>query len=69
MRHTQGMSRRPELKTLPIKRRLARSRRSRVAAVEVPVTFAEAAKKYIGSIDYGPGDLATNPKHLKDFGR
>jgi predicted DNA-binding protein len=32
------------------------------------LSFAAAARAYIGSVDGGPGDLATNPRHLKGFG-
>ncbi len=59
--------------------KLARSRKSTVSAVvreaieryapEEGLSFAEAAREFIGSVDLGPGDLATNPKHLKGFGR
>jgi predicted DNA-binding protein len=31
-------------------------------------SFGELAKEYIGSLAGGPGDLATNPKHLKGYG-
>ena len=59
--------------------RLARSRGATVSAVvrdaieqyapaDKP-SFAEAAKAWIGSLDGGPGDLATNPRHLKGFGK
>jgi predicted DNA-binding protein len=59
--------------------RLARERHMTVSAIvrdalehydAIPAgSFAEAASKYIGSLEGGPGDLATNPKHLKDFGK
>lgn len=59
--------------------RLARARGATVSAVvrdaieqyaptDKP-SFAEAAKAWVGSLDGGPGDLATNPRHLKGFGR
>ena len=58
---------------------LARSRKSTVSAVvreaiekyapEEGSSFADAAREFIGSLNAGPGDLATNPKHLKGFGR
>ncbi|MEW6433589.1 MAG: ribbon-helix-helix protein, CopG family [Myxococcota bacterium] len=32
------------------------------------VSFAAAARAYVGSVEGGPGDLATNPRHLKGFG-
>lgn len=59
--------------------KLARSRKSTVSAVvrdaiehyapdEGP-SFADAAREFVGCIDAGPGDLATNPKHLRGFGR
>lgn len=38
-------------------------------APEETKSFAEAAKKWVGALDGGPGDLATNPRHLKGFGR
>ncbi|MEH2191696.1 MAG: DUF2281 domain-containing protein [Nostoc sp.] len=33
-----------------------------------PISAYEAAKEYIGCIDGGPGDLATNKKYLEGFG-
>jgi hypothetical protein len=36
---------------------------------EKQVSFLEAAKEYIGCVDGGPGDLATNKKHLEGYGR
>ncbi|WP_375478014.1 hypothetical protein [uncultured Nostoc sp.] len=36
---------------------------------EKQVSFLEAAKEFIGCIDGGPGDLATNKKYLEGFGR
>jgi len=33
-----------------------------------PKSFAEAAKKYIGSVDSGINDLGSNKKHLEGFG-
>lgn len=32
------------------------------------VSFAEAAAKYIGSVEGGPPDLSTNPKYMEGFG-
>lgn len=59
--------------------KLARSRKSTVSSVVraalehyAPVdgpSFAEAASKYIGSLEGGRSDLATNPRHLKGFGK
>lgn len=59
--------------------RLARERRTTVSAVvrdaletyDAPMkgSFAELAKKYIGVVSGGPGDLSTNPKHLEGYGR
>lgn len=59
--------------------RLARSRKSTVSAVvreaieryapDEGTSFSDVAREFIGCLDGGPGDLATNPKHLKDFGR
>lgn len=58
---------------------LARSRKSTVSAVvreaierfapDQGASFAEAAGDLVGSLDGGPGDLATHSKHLKGFGR
>jgi predicted DNA-binding protein len=58
--------------------KLAKARRSTVSAVvrealeqyapREGVSFADAARAYIGSVDGGPGDLATNPRHLRGFG-
>lgn len=31
-------------------------------------SFAELASAYIGAVDGGPGDLATNKKHLEGYG-
>ena len=59
--------------------KLARSRKSTVSAVvreaierHAPAegaSFGEAARYFIGCLDSGKRDLATNPKHLKGFGR
>lgn len=59
--------------------KLAKSRKSTVSqvvreAIELyapkqGVSFADAAHEYIGSLDGGPGDLSTNPRHMKGFGR
>jgi len=59
--------------------KLARARKSTVSAVvreaieqyapSGGLSFAAAARAYIGSVDGGPGDLATNPKHLRGFGK
>jgi predicted transcriptional regulator len=59
--------------------RLARARRSTVSAVVREaieqyspgegVSFGAAARAWIGSVSGGPGDLATNPKHLRGLGR
>lgn len=59
--------------------KLARTRKSTVSAVvreaierytpDEGASFADAARALIGSLDSGPGDLATNPKHLEGFGR
>lgn len=59
--------------------RLARARKSTVSAVVREAiehyapgegaSFGEAARAWIGSVSGGPGDLATNPRHLKGFGR
>ncbi|MDZ8260736.1 DUF2281 domain-containing protein [Nostoc sp. ChiQUE01b] len=35
---------------------------------EKQVSFLEAAKEFIGCVDGGPGDLATNKKYLDRFG-
>lgn len=58
--------------------RLAKERRTTVSAVvrdalasyDAPMkgSFAELAKKYIGAVAGGPGDLATNSRHLEGFG-
>lgn len=58
--------------------KLARARNSTVSAVvrealeqyapREGTSFAVAARAYIGSLDGGPGDLATNARHLKGFG-
>lgn len=31
-------------------------------------SFAEAAREYLGCVEGGPGDLATNPRHLVGLG-
>lgn len=36
---------------------------------EKQVSFLEAAKEFIGCIDGGLGDLATNKKYLEGYGR
>ena len=35
---------------------------------EEPISFYEAAKEYIGCVDGGPGDLATNKDYLRGIG-
>jgi hypothetical protein len=35
---------------------------------EKPISFYEAAKEYIGCVDGGPGDLATNKDYLRGIG-
>jgi hypothetical protein len=32
-------------------------------------SFADVAREFIGCLDGGPGDLSTNPKHMKGYGR
>ncbi len=59
--------------------RLARERKSTVSAVvrdaieryDAPLkgSFADVAGDLIGCISWGPGDLATNPKHLRGYGK
>ncbi|MEH2327677.1 hypothetical protein [Nostoc sp.] len=36
---------------------------------EKQISFLEAAKEFIGCVNGGPGDLATNKKYLEGFGR
>jgi len=36
---------------------------------EKQVSFLEAAKEFIGCIDAGHGDLATNKKYLEGYGK
>lgn len=85
MRHTKPKQRTKTLsiKVSPaISERVARLARERSTTVSAVVrdalerydapnqgSFAEAAKKYLGVVKGGPGDLATNPKHLEGFGR
>lgn len=57
---------------------LARARRTTTSEVvrnaleryEEPLrgSFFDLATDYIGALKGGPGDLATNPKHLEGFG-
>jgi hypothetical protein len=35
---------------------------------EKTISFYEAAKEYIGCVDGGPGDLATNKDYLRGIG-
>jgi predicted DNA-binding protein len=35
----------------------------------LPASFAAQAKEFIGCLDGGPADLASNKKHLKGFGK
>jgi hypothetical protein len=59
--------------------RLAKERHTTVSEVvrdalsryDAPMrgSFGELAKEHIGSVEGGPGDLATNPRHLEDFGK
>jgi hypothetical protein len=34
-----------------------------------PISFYEAAKEFIGCVEGGPGDLATNKDYLRGIGR
>lgn len=34
-----------------------------------PVSFYEAAQEYLGCVDGGPGDLATNKEYLRNLGK
>lgn len=59
--------------------KLAKRRKSTVSAVvrealelyapEEGLSFEVVARQFIGCLDGGPGDLATNPKHMRGFGR
>jgi predicted DNA-binding protein len=59
--------------------KLAKSRKSTVSAVvreaielyapHEGTSFADVAREFIGCLDGGPGDLSTNPKHMKGYGR
>lgn len=59
--------------------KLAKRRKSTVSAVvreaierfasDEGAAFADTARQFIGSVDGGPGDLATNPRRLKRLGR
>ncbi|MGH7999943.1 MAG: DUF2281 domain-containing protein [Brasilonema sp.] len=33
-----------------------------------PISFLEAAQKFAGCVDFGPGDLATNKQYLEELG-
>ncbi len=35
--------------------------------IKKPISFLESAKEFIGCIDEGPGDLATNKEYLQGF--
>lgn len=51
--------------------RAAKARRARLKLAAEPGrgrSFLEAASKYIGAVDSGLGDLATNPKYMEGFG-
>jgi hypothetical protein len=39
------------------------------AGPEREVSAWDVMKKFCGIVDGGPGDLATNPKHMEGFGR
>jgi len=34
-----------------------------------PISAYEAAQEFAGCVDFGPGDLATNKKYLKEMGK
>lgn len=39
------------------------------SVAEGPSSFLEEAIEFIGCLDDGPGDLATDKKHMEGFGR
>lgn len=66
-----ALRKRPNFKKLPQAKALGRARSVNVATPKQtkPKTGYDVIKHLIGSCKGGSRDLATNPKHLQDFGR
>ncbi|MDB9421382.1 DUF2281 domain-containing protein [Microcystis aeruginosa] len=45
-----------------------KAEKKEITEEEEPISFYEAAKEYIGCLDGGPGDLATNKDYLRGIG-
>jgi hypothetical protein len=45
-----------------------KAQKKEIPEEEEPISFYEAAKEYIGCVDGGPGDLATNKDYLRGIG-
>jgi hypothetical protein len=45
-----------------------KAQKTEITEEENTVSFYEAAKEYIGCVDGGPGDLATNKDYLRGIG-
>jgi hypothetical protein len=45
-----------------------KAQKTEISEEEEPISFYEAAKEYIGCVDGGPGDLATNKDYLRGIG-
>ncbi|MCA2685846.1 MAG: DUF2281 domain-containing protein [Microcystis sp. M038S2] len=45
-----------------------KAEKTEITEEEEPISFYEAAKEYIGCVDGGPGDLATNKDYLRGIG-
>lgn len=45
-----------------------KAQKTEISEKEKPISFYEAAKEYIGCVDGGPGDLASNKDYLLGIG-
>ena len=45
-----------------------KAQKTEISEEEKPISFYEATKEYIGCVDGGPGDLATNKDYLRGIG-
>jgi len=45
-----------------------KAQKTEISEKEKPISFSEAAEEYIGCVDGGPGDLASNKDYLRGIG-
>jgi hypothetical protein len=46
-----------------------KAQKTEISEEEKPISFYEAAHEYMGCVDGGPGDLASNKDYLRGIGR